>query len=259
MTERAFDIPPFFSTSDNLAYRLEWGIDPSHARRRRRLNFFVWLPSILYVLFVVLFLALAHDSDSMVGAPFAAAALTTTCYLFYLALRRDPLVMRSENRAAMLMTGLQGRVMLIGAAHPLIPALGFVIGLHYLFSLTIVMFAEPIGSFHSLEAMFIIFLYSTPVVALLLGATMAPSLWVMVRSWAVRVLILALWVFAWLVSYWIIFFVIGWTFAEGFHFSGYYDFLPFYFLFVLGLSAIVPGYVNYVLFRKSMRKLETIK
>lgn len=250
-------LPDFAGAPDYNAYRLEWGIDPPSPRRQRRLHVFIWLPTGLYVFFVCLYGAFMQDGEAFIGAPFVSAVVTTTFYLFFLALRRDPLIMHPRNRAEMLLAGMNGREIMLSAAHPLLPALGYMCGLHYLLSLLVIM-AIPDGNMPGTAFLFALFIYSTPIVALLLGATMAPSLWVSISSRPARVLILAFWIFAWLVSYWVIYIGLGLILSR-MQIDGVDEMIAFYFLFVLGLSVIAPGYLNLVFFRKAIRKLEEIK
>lgn len=239
--------------AQNPAYTLEWGIDPPSRRRRFRQQILTWLPLAAYipVFGYLVFAALGREGEARtVIAPFLSAISATTIYLFRLALMRTPRVLRRDVRIDILMTGISARQLLFGTARPVLHGITIILAVHYL------LVFRSLGEFSQLnssDAVFILFLCSTPIAALLLGASLAPPLWVLTKYNLLRVVYIALMVFGWLVQYWILFgLIFGLTMAQ-------LGFEPLWFMINLFLSMIVPGFLIFRLWTRALRKLGTIE
>jgi hypothetical protein len=124
------------------------------------------------------------------------------------------------------------------------------VGLHYFCAIVLTnafnYFDNPNGNEMPL---FLFFLNSCPVAALLMGAMLASSMWVLAETSFGRVCAIAGLIFGWIIQYWIIFFLVG---------SAFRTFGVHTFLVVLMLSLILPGVIVSDAWRAAERKIRKL-
>lgn len=206
-----------------------------------------WGVAILYLAVSGLIFALIDQALHFL-IPFSAACLTTTLFLFRLALMPVP-----ESLGWNVMSDGEpgaGRTVQTprAAVRAMFPGLQIMMGLHYLSAVFFFMIYQASRTRHEPGVTtFFLFLDSCPIAALLMGAMLAPSLWALTNSRLVRVCAIAGLILVWLVNYWVIFFMV----ISVIRFFG-----TFLFLSVLVLSLVLPWILICSAWRAAERKLD---
>lgn len=221
---------------------------PSPGQRETAVLELHW-PAACYLVIALMFFIMRMKPFAI---PFIAACLTTTFYLFHLALRPVPTCLRRENRADLLMAGMKGHQLLKGAACPIVYTLGTLIIMHYGLSILLIIFSEDSPFQGTFDAIALFFLYSTPIVALILGAMLAPSMWVLATHKLGRAIAIASLIFGWIIEFWMIYFIIFLPLMSMMLLFGAHNQV---FLIVLAVSGILPGMVIVGCWCKAARKL----